>query len=133
MTLAELNEVRNLKNKICMYSNALENLRRLETLRTSNFDGLPKSKKGNSQVERIIVNISEGERKLESMNKKLNDEVAPALERKICAEFSNLTEQTLLIFRYVYCMFFRDISNAMGYSEKHIYKLHKKALEKLAG
>lgn len=130
MTSDELNEVRNLGTVIKEAEKELEIWRRAAAIKTPELDGLPKSHSVDSRVERIAIKITDAENALKRLNAEL--EVAKArLEKKICAEVQDATARALLIFRYVDCMYFRDIGFLMGYSEAHVYYLHRNICENL--
>ena len=58
-------------------------------------------------------------------------EAVPTLTEKLHATLSDRTEQTLMIYRYVVCKYFRDIGIEMGYSENWVYWKHKEILKKI--
>lgn len=131
MTFEELNKVRVIHSELTRAARNLEVWKRASTLRTPSIDGLSKSKSTISSVERIALKVVEAERRVATLQENLSLAI-PILEKKICAEFNNSRVQTLLLFRYVECMFFRDIAEIMHYSEKHIYRLHDRILKGLA-
>ena len=130
MTLDELNEVRKIRAALWNAEKVLEVWRRAEALKIPTRDGLPKSHSVDSRVERLAIKITDAERRVDDLKKQL-DEAMPRLEQKICAATEDSTERALLTFRYVDCMYFRDIGFLMGYSEAHIYYLHRVACEKI--
>ena len=130
MTWAELNEVRDLNKAIEDIEKQIDILHLSLSLQIPERNGMPKSKSVSSRVERIAVRIVDAETSLNKL-KSLLEEALPRLERKINAEIKDLTARTLFTLRYVDCMYFRDISMAMGYSEQHIYYLHKVTGEKI--
>ena len=130
MTREELNEVQNIKQIIKNAENALETWRRAEALKIPTRDGLPKSKSVVSRVERLAVKIADASRRVDVYKMQLEDAIS-RLEQKICAEVPDVTAQTLFILRYVDGMYFRDIALTMGYSEAHIYYLHRITYEKI--
>ena len=130
VTSVELNEVRNLKAAIVESEKTLELWRRTATLKVPTQNGLPKVANPSSSVERYAVKIADASHKLKEL-KRLLEESITRLESKIYQEVSDETARTLFILRYVEGMQFRDISEAMGYSEQHIYRLHNKTLQRL--
>ena len=130
MTWEELNEVQHIKQMIKNAERALETWRRAEALKIPTRDGLPKSKSVDSHVERLAVKIADASRRVDVYKTQLADAIS-RFEQKICAEVPDVTAQTLFILRYVDGMYFRDIALAMGYSEAHIYYLHRITCEKL--
>ena len=130
MTWAELNEVRDLNKAIEDVTKEIDMLHLSLALKIPERDGMPKAKPLNSRVERIAIRITDAENKLAELKKLLEDAI-PRLENKIRAEIKDTTARTLFIFRYIDCMYFRDIGFAMGYSEAHIYFLHRLTGEKI--
>ena len=132
MTSDELNEVRDLRTALIDAEKVLEVWRRAEALKIPTRDGLPKSHSVDSRVERIAVKVIDAERKVAELKAQLADAI-PRLEQKICAKVEDSAERALLLFRYVEGMYFCDIGFLMGYSEAHVYYLHRIAREKLIG
>lgn len=148
MTYEELNEVRELKSRILKSKQKLQALRDCvkpagikytrETILKKDgkkesytcLDVSPKSHKTESVTETLAIMISDTEKELTELQKRLVIAI-PALTKKIQAEITNNTEQTLMIYRYVACEYFRDIGFKMGYSEQHIYFLHNRIIKKL--
>lgn len=130
MTWAELNEVRDLNKAIEDVAKELDTLQLTLSLKIPALNGMPKSKAISSRVERIAIRKVDAERKLDELNDLLRLAL-PRLEKKICEEIEDATARTLFILRYVDCMYFRDIGFSMGYSEAHIYYLHKITGEKI--
>ena len=133
MTFAELNEVRCLKKKI---ADENKKLKALKIVIGSVPHKYGKSDEGGSGTaatksafESFIVQIADCEKKIESLQAQLTDAV-PRLTKKIQDEVSDSAEQSLLIYRYVACEYFRDIGFLMGYSENWIYWKHNKILKK---
>lgn len=132
MTWQELNEVRTLKKRIAMEQKNLKALRDSASSISSNNFGAEKisSKNTKSRVEILTVLIVDTEKEIEELQKRLIEAV-PTLTQKIQTKVPDKAEQTLLIYRYVACEYFRDIGFKMGYSEQHIYYLHNRILQKL--
>ena len=130
MTWAELNEVRDLKKAIEDIEKELERLHFSESLNIPKLDGMPKSTSLNSIVERTAIRVADTEKRLEKL-KNLHKDAVPRLERKINDAIEDSTARTLFIFRYVDCMYFREIGFILGYSEAHIYYLHRITGEKI--
>ena len=94
------------------------------------LDVSPKSHSTESQVETLVALIIDTEKEIEKIHSRLIAAV-PELTSKIQAEVKDNVEQTLLIYRYVACEYFRDIGFKLGYSEQHTYYLHKRILDKV--
>ena len=126
----ELNEVRRLKRIIRDTERILEALKRAVLPKVPVCNGMPKSKPADSVIERLTVRIVDTENEIATLHQKVA-ETAAELERKIKSEVEGKTARTILILRYVDCMNFRDIGFALGYSETHIYFLHRKICKKI--
>ena len=150
MTLEELNEVRTLRKRIakgkqklqalkdCIESSGVKYTRETETIKTKDgkktisypaLDVSPKSHSTESQVETLVALIIDTEKEIEKMHSRLIAAV-PELTSKIQAEVKDNVEQTLLIYRYVACEYFRDIGFKIGYSEQWVYWKHNQIVKK---
>ena len=147
MTYSELNEVRTLKSRIMKCKQKLQALRDCikpagvkytrETILKDDgkkesytcLDVSPKSHKTESVTETLAIMISDTEKELTELQKRLVIAI-PALTKKIQAEITDNTEQTLMIYRYIACEYFRDIGFKMGYSENWVYWKHNQILKK---
>lgn len=134
MTLNELYAVRNLKKRLEGEQKKLNALKIVvgafphkygQSDEGAGSGGTPKS-----AFESYVVQIADTEKNIEKLQNELTQAV-PRLTEKIQTEIIDSAEQTLLIYRYVACKFFRDIGFLMGYSEQHIYFLHNKILKNL--
>ena len=135
MTLSELNEVRNLKKRLEGEQKKLNALKIVvgafpHKYGQSEEGGAGSGGTPKSAFESYVVQIADTEKNIEKLQNELTQAV-PRLTEKIQNEVANTDEQTLLIYRYVACKFFRDIGFLMGYSEQHIYFLHNKILKNL--
>lgn len=130
MTVDELNAVRQLSKVIRNQEQALEIERRVAALKVPERDGLPKSYAVDSRVERLAIRIADASRKIAEMKEQLL-EAEIYLEQQINIEVTDITARALLILRYVHCKCFQEISEIMGYSESHIYRLHNRILQDL--
>ena len=134
MTFEELNIVRKLKKKIADEQKKLNALKIVIESFPHKY-GKSESGEGNaskvptSPFEIFLMQRLDCEEKIEVLQMQLRDEV-PKLTKKIQENFSDSTEQTLLIYRYVACKFFKEISFLMGYSEQWTYKKHREILKK---
>ena len=134
MTLKELNEVRNLKKQLEGEQKKLNALKIVvgafpHKYGQSEEGGAGSGGTPKSAFESYVVQIADTEKNIEKLQQELTQAV-PRLTEKIQTEIIDSAEQTLLIYRYVACKFFRDIGFLMGYSEQHIYFLHNKVLKK---
>ena len=134
MTFEELNLVRKIKKQI---ADENKKLKALELVIESFPHRYGKSQSGGSSggvaksaFEIFLIESTDCASRIENLQMQLREEV-PKLTMKIQKNFSDSTEQTLLIYRYIACKFFKEISFLMGYSEQWIYKKHKELLKKL--
>lgn len=130
MNEKDLNAVRDLKASIDIYEETLHSLQNLITVKTSVNDGMPKSRSGDSAVERLAIRIADLTKKIDDLQAQFSV-MAEKLEKRIRLEIDNVRAQTILILRYVECMTFVEIAQVMSYSEKHIRRLHKNILKGL--
>ena len=131
MTWAELNEARSLRKEIGKMETELSALRHLYGVKVPVKDGLPKSASIDSQVERLAIKIVDLEREISELKSKLVDEVIPRLEQRIWQEVEDGIARTIYYLRYVDGMRFREIGFTTGYSEAHVYYLHRITGEKI--
>ena len=134
MTLKELNEVRNLKKQLEGEQKKLNALKIVvgafpHKYGQSEEGGAGSGGTPKSAFESYVVQIADTEKNIEKLQQELTQAV-PRLTEKIQTEFIDSAEQTLLIYRYVACKFFRDIGFLMGYSERRVYKIHEQVIKK---
>ncbi len=139
MTKEELNEVRRLKKQIAATQSKLSALRECVESTTTKYtreknytalDVSPKGKNPDSKIEVLIALIVDTESEINNLQARLIEAVSE-LTTKIQAEIKDSTEQTLIIYRYVACKYFRDIGYLMGYSENWIYWKHNLILRNI--
>lgn len=130
MTWEELNEVRSLNDDLKSAERLLEVLRLSADMKVPVNDGMPHNPSTNSRVEIMTVRIVDLTREIEELKAKIIATI-PVLKAKIKSAVEDKTVRALFILRYVDCMLFRDIGFALGYSEAHIYYLHRITLEKI--
>ena len=132
MTFEELNVVRKLKKRIADESKKLKALQIVIGAFPHKYgkteSGGSSGNVAKSPFEGFVIEAQECEENIKRLQFQLREEV-PKLTTKIQENFSDSTEQTLLLYRYVACKFFKEISFLMGYSESKIYKLHKLILK----
>ena len=134
MTLSELNEVRNLKKRLEGEQKKLNALKIVvgafpHKYGQSEEGGAGSGGTPKSAFESYVVQIADTEKNIEKLQNELTQAV-PRLTEKIQNEVANTDEQTLLIYRYVACKFFRDIGFLMGYSERRVYQVHEQILKR---
>ena len=129
MTERELNEVRDLRDKIREKEWHAETLRRTADDLVPTRDGLPKDKTPHSRVESLIVRV----RMLEEEADNLRGEMVEAAIRLTDKLSATLKGQELQIMslRYVNCQSFLDIQEALNLSDARVFYLHRNALRKL--
>ena len=134
MTFEELNVVRKLKKRIADESKKLKALQIVIGAFPHKYGksegGGSSGNAAKSQFEGFVIEEQECEENIKRLQVQLREEV-PKLTTKIQKNFFDSTEQTLLLYRYVACKFFKEISFLMGYSEQWIYKKHKAILKSL--
>ena len=134
MTFSELNKVRELKKEIEVEQKKLKALKivigALPHKYGQSEEGGVAEGTGKSPFESFTIQIADTEKKIEKLQQELTQAV-PRLTEKIQNEVANTDEQTLLIYRYVACKFFRDIGFLMGYSERRVYQVHEQILKRL--
>lgn len=149
MTYEELNEVRTLKHKIMQTTRRIKALEDcikpagVKFTRGYNYDDkgkvlnsytcldvMPKGNNTSSPTEILAVMLADEKNELAALQGRLKAAI-PELTEKILQTVKDTTEQTLLIYRYVACEYFRDIGFKMGYSENWIYFRHKQILKSL--
>ena len=131
MTWEELNKVRDLTKNLRDAERSLELIRlSISAAKVPVRDGMPKATSTDSRIEIATIRIIDFSAKIESLKAELIDAVK-ILEEQITNAVSNKTARKIFILHYVDCMYFRDIAIALGYSEAHIYYLHRITLENL--
>lgn len=130
MTAQELYKVRELRNKILATTRHLESLRISASNLVPVLDGMPHARNATSRVEKISLNIIENENELTALREEFDAEAAK-LADKIKAAPLKPQEREILILRYVACERFRDISFQTGYSDAHVFYLHRSAVDKI--
>lgn len=91
-----------------------------------NLYGMPHGHGDAEQTRRILARIRELEREIDTYVDALIGLKADALLR--IREMDSLSEQDVLIARYIQLMSWHKIAAQMHYSEQHIYRLHGTAL-----
>ena len=130
MTWEELNKVRDLTKELKETERTLEILRASIAAKVPVLDGMPKPTSTDSRVETVALRIVELSEQADLLKNELA-EIVPALKSQISRSFTDKTARKLFILRYVDCMYFRDIAFILGYSETHVYYLHKIFLKNL--
>ena len=130
MTEKELNSVRVLHEQIQAVEKQLSTLRKHAEDITPKLDGLPHATTIQSKVENLALKIVERCKELEALHEQIIAATAD-LTQKICDKIKNPQERTVIIFRYISCMTFRDIGFEMGKSDARVFQLHHDALEKI--
>ena len=130
MTIAELNEVRDLREKLRAAIRQLRALRESIQNLCPELDGMPHAQSQQSKVEKMTVLIIEGEREVDALKAQI-DTTGAALARKIKNLPLNPQEQEILILRYVGCLSFRDIKAKLHMSEPRVFFHHRAAFKKI--
>ena len=131
MTYEELNEVWALKKAITKKQQKIAALRESAEIITPEYTQLPKGKNVDSRIEVLTALIVDEEAEISKLQERLIEAV-PELTKKIQAAIIGDSEQTLMIYRYVACKYFRDIGFLMGYSERRVYQVHEQILRNIS-
>lgn len=92
-------------------------------------DGMPHAASTDSKVESSSIKMVELTQKINAEIDNL-DKTMDAVE-KIINGITNFKGQTIFRFRYINGMSFSKIADAMGISERYVFDLHKKIIQKL--
>ena len=125
MTKAELHEVRELRKRIKETEQKIEIIRARQTNLVPLMDGMPRAKNARSKVEDLTVKVMELQSELEDLHEKYLDAQA-ALADKIMTDLDEPNLQTVLIFRYVECLTYREIARRMNFTVRHVFDIHSK-------
>lgn len=125
MTKRELKSVLLLKHKISEQESYIETLRlSAEDLVPAPSD-MPRSLDIVNRVEKLAIKLVEAENKLAELKVQFL-QAKLILVEKIFLEVSDPTLQKVVLLRYVECLSYKDIAQRMGYTRRHIYRLHEK-------
>ena len=145
MTIEELNLIRRLEKKLTVEKQKLQGFKYLISSITPQFsrttyrkgekeisytclDVSPKNSSIDSRVELIASLIVDTEKKISDIESQIENET-PLLINKIQEEVQDTLIQSILLYRYVFLKNFREIGFMLHYSERFIYKEHKKFLK----
>ncbi len=129
MTIDELNTVRETKELIDELELYIEGLKSTYIQpSTSNGSSRQKTRKG-SIIEHILVKIETLEVELAKLVEVFKSQQLE-LHTKIIRDFDKPYRQVLM-YRYVECLPYELIAKILGFSLRHVYRLHKTALSKL--
>ena len=120
----ELDTVRQLNRKVKALEDKIERLRDAQQSTVPVIDGMPKSRgRGTSRLEELTTQIM-------TLEEELN-----AVKDELIASTVDLTLEILervphpaadvLLERYTACKPFKPIVTSSGYSEQHIFRLHR--------
>lgn len=130
MTHTELNEARELRQRI------RDEERRLDALRVAAqnivpiLDGMPHERSQASKVEKVALLVFELERELAALKTQF-ESACVNITRKLRQENLDAQEFEILLLRYVACMNFRDIQCKLDVSDARVFYIHRNALKKL--
>lgn len=148
MTFEELNIVRKLKKQIANEEDKLANFRDLAQSITPQFSRetfrdeknklqsytclnvLPKGNSTESSVEKVATLIVDTERIIDDLKKQLEKEQT-LLIKKITENFSDSTEQKILLNHYALGKSFRAIAQNSHYSVRQVLRIHKRLIKNL--
>ena len=130
MTQAELNKVRNLRDEVDAEKQRLATLRLAVQNLSPVLDGMPHTPTQASRVEKLAVLILDSERDLDELLVCLED-ACVELSRKLKTAPLDPIEHKILVLRYVACMSFTEIEDAVNLSEARVYFWHRQGVQKL--
>ena len=129
MTIAELNEVRDLRAEL---NRELDRQRSLEDAinsLTSLIDGLPRSHNSTSRTERLATLLVDTSEIIRDLNERIITATVALTEKIFRTDLSNV-ERDILIQRYVKCLSFKRVASEINLSIDYIFRLHRSALKK---
>ena len=145
MTFEELNVIRELNKRLVAEKQKLQGFQYLISSITPQFsrttyrkdkkeisytclDVSPKNSNTDSKVELIASLIVDTEKIISDIESQIENET-PLLIKKIQGEVQDQPIQSILLYRYVFLKSFREIGFMLHYSERFIYKEHKRFLK----
>lgn len=129
MTIAELNEVRDLRAEL---NRELDRQRSLEAAidgLTSMIDGLPRSQSSTSRTEKLATLLVDTSEIIRRLNERIITASVALTEKIFAADLSNV-ERDILIQRYVKCLSFKRMASEINLSTDYVFRLHRSALKK---
>lgn len=132
MTKEELGAVNNLTRQIQAESSRLEYLKDCVKRITRELDGLPRSDTGykKSSVEELTAQIIDCQNKLNNLCRQRAESRA-GLIGKLNSAVDDDTRRRILIERYVFGKYFRDIAKKVYLSKSRVFAIHRQALRAL--
>lgn len=98
-----------------------------DSLVSSGAGGVCSSPDGNANYTKVIEKIIDYENEIRKKNAELLDTRIEL--RKLINNVKNVDYNLILKKRYLQFMTFEGIANDLAYTERHIYRLHDKAVE----
>ena len=132
MKIEILDVIRGIVARIEQEEKRLLRLRLLIAHCTAELDGMPHGNTPVSRVENLAVNIFDCEqtiKQLRTIEKICTVELSDWLDEVLTDE----TERTVLFLRYGLCRSFGMIAEELGYSERMIFRFHRRAVSRLVG
>lgn len=129
MTIAELNEVRDLRAEL---NRELDRQRSLEGTINSlipSLDGLPRSRSFTSRTEKFATLLVDTSEIIRDLNERILTATVTLAEKIFMTDLSNI-ERDILILRYVKCLSFKRVASEINLSIDYIFRLHRSALKK---
>ena len=119
-----------LKRRISSERRKLREMRELIESLSKEIDGLPRGDSKVSRVESLSVAIIDLERTIAAL-KMVRVECIAELGEMLNVLVEDDNQRAVLMERYGYCQLFRDIGIRLGYSETHVYYLHRCGLKQI--
>lgn len=110
---------------IARIESELEELEAMKASKAINYDGLP-SGSNHSDLSDYIAGIDERKRKLNAEWEKRID-LYQDIERRI-EGMKSQNENDVLFYRYIKGLDWWEVAEKMGYSERHVTRIHGEAL-----
>lgn len=129
MTTAELNKVRDLREKIRDLEWHLADLRKIAENLAPIQDGMPHAQSTNSKVEKLALRIVEIGKEISALQEEMDAAAAWLLNE--LKKFLHGQELRIMTLRYVACKHFRDIQFELDLSDSRVFYYHRQALKKL--
>ena len=123
----KLDCVKEIREKILALEDKLSDLRDVQgSIATTHIDGLPKAKKLDSSVERIVARIAETQDLIDSLQVELAG-VMIDLSDEISRRVKSSRARKILHRRYVCCDMFKEIAVDLRLSQNEVFYYHRKA------
>ena len=129
MTKSEFNAALDLQHEIDRVETNLDNLRSTGGLKSVCNSNTPvMGGEASTYPGQLVAEIDQ---EIQDLKAKQTVE-RTIIQRFIDKQTLEETERKLLCYRYVECMTWKDVALRLGYGKRHVFKMHSRALEKMA-